>query len=109
MSYNAPPPPPGYGAPMGGGPQGTPPKNNLVWAILCTILCCLPLGIVSIVYAAQVNGKWAAGDYAGAQAAADKAKKFAIIGAIVGFIVTVILVIVQVVAAMNASESISTY
>ena len=27
------------------------PDNNLVWAILCTLLCCLPFGIVSIVYA----------------------------------------------------------
>lgn len=30
-------------------------------AILTTIFCCLPFGIVSIVYAAQVNGKLAAG------------------------------------------------
>ena len=36
--------------------------NNLVWAILSTLFCCLPAGIVSIVYAAQVNGKLAAGD-----------------------------------------------
>ena len=35
--------------------------NYLVQAILVTIFCCLPLGIVSIVYAAQVNGKAAAG------------------------------------------------
>jgi hypothetical protein len=26
--------------------------NHLVWAILATLFCCLPLGIVSIVYAA---------------------------------------------------------
>ncbi|WP_010343070.1 CD225/dispanin family protein, partial [Xanthomonas sacchari] len=25
-------------------------SNNLVWAILTTLFCCLPLGIVSIVY-----------------------------------------------------------
>ena len=30
-------------------PMGPPPDNNLVWAILCTVLCCLPLGIVSII------------------------------------------------------------
>ena len=35
--------------------------NHLVWAILSTLFCCLPLGIVSIVFAAQVNGKLAAG------------------------------------------------
>jgi len=35
--------------------------NYLVQAILCTICCCLPFGIVAIVYAAQVNGKVAGG------------------------------------------------
>ena len=33
------------------------PSNNLVWAILTTICCCLPFGIVSIVYAAKVRKK----------------------------------------------------
>ena len=31
------------------------PDNWLVWAILSTILCCLPLGIVSIIYATKVD------------------------------------------------------
>ncbi|GGA87414.1 hypothetical protein GCM10011521_27290 [Arenimonas soli] len=51
-----------------------PIANNLVWAILVTLFCCLPGGIVAIVYAAQVDGKAAAGDYAGAQQSADNAK-----------------------------------
>ncbi|MHC4691097.1 MAG: CD225/dispanin family protein [Planctomycetota bacterium] len=38
----------------------------LTQAILVTLFCCVPFGIVSIVYAAQVNGKLASGDYAGA-------------------------------------------
>ena len=51
--------------------------NYLVQAIIVTILCCLPAGIVSIVYAAQVNGKVAAGDIAGAREASQKAKMWA--------------------------------
>ncbi|AWV08496.1 CD225/dispanin family protein [Marilutibacter maris] len=51
--------------------------NHLVWAILSTLFCCLPAGIVSIVFAAQVNGKVAAGDIAGAQESSDKAKTWA--------------------------------
>src|SRR5438128_1439779 len=31
--------------------------NYLVQSILCTLFCCLPFGIVAIVYAAQVNSK----------------------------------------------------
>lgn len=41
--------------------------NYLVQSILCTLFCCMPFGIVAIVYAAGVNAKLGAGDYAGAQ------------------------------------------
>ena len=46
----------------------------LAHAILVTIFCCVPFGIVGIVYAAQVNGKVMAGDYAGAVDASNKAR-----------------------------------
>ena len=46
----------------------------LVPAILVTVFCCLPLGIVSIVYAAQVNAKLDAGDVAGAMQASSNAR-----------------------------------
>jgi hypothetical protein len=48
--------------------------NYLVQAILTTIFCCPPFGIVAIVFAAQVNGKLTAGDYAGAVETSKKAK-----------------------------------
>ncbi|MFC3687503.1 CD225/dispanin family protein [Aquipuribacter hungaricus] len=76
------------------GPSGSqPPPSNLVWAILTTVLCCLPFGIVSIVFAAQVNGKWASGDYAGAQESSRKARRWAIIAAVAGIIVTVLYLV----------------
>jgi len=68
--YGSTPPPP-YRA---SGIPGTLPPNYLAWAILTTVLCCLPLGIVSIVFAAQVNSKWALGAVAGAQGASVKAR-----------------------------------
>ncbi len=71
MSYIPPPP---------GGTQEYVP-NHLVWAILSTLFCCLPLGIVSIVYASQVDGKRAAGDISGAREASDKAKFWAMLSA----------------------------
>lgn len=55
-------------------PQGATVPNYLVFAILTTVFCCLPTGIPAIIYAAQVNGKLLAGDYAGAQAASKNAK-----------------------------------
>jgi hypothetical protein len=68
----------------------TPPPNYLVWAILATIFCCQILGIVSIVFAAQVNSKWNAGDIQGALDASKNAKLWAWIafgsGLIIGLI-----------------------
>lgn len=57
-------------------PSGVqPPLNNyLVPAIFATMCCCLPFGIVSIVYAAQVNGRLAGGDIIGATDSARNAK-----------------------------------
>jgi hypothetical protein len=55
-------------------PAGTTVPNYLVFAILATVLCCLPAGIPAIVYAAQVNGKLQRGDFAGAQSASNNAK-----------------------------------
>ena len=73
------------------GPSGqVPPPNNLVWAILTTLFCCLPFGVVSIVYAAQVNGKFMAGDIAGAQESSKKAKTWAIVSAASGAVVLVV-------------------
>lgn len=57
-------------------PAGAPPDNNLVWAILATVLCCLPLGIVAIIKSTKVKELWMAGDHAGAQKAANDAKKY---------------------------------
>jgi hypothetical protein len=73
------------------------PDNYLVWAILCTVLCCLPFGIVSIVYSTKVSGLWSQGRYAEAQVAANNAKKWAIIGAIVAAVVWLIAIILWVV------------
>ena len=78
--------------PMGGHP-GPRPDNNLVWAILATVFCCLPLGIYSIILASRVNGLYDRGDYIGAQQAADDAKNWAIYSLIAYFAIWVIYVI----------------
>jgi hypothetical protein len=82
-----------------GQPPGSPPPNYLVPAILVTIFCCLPLGIASIVFAAQVNGKYAAGDIAGAQDASRKAKTFAIWSAVVGVVLGALYAVLVIAAS----------
>ena len=68
--------------------DGTPPEvpNHLVWAIVVTIFCCLPFGIVSIVYAAQANGMVASGNIDAARQASENAKMWAWIAFGVGLV-----------------------
>ncbi|MDR0902141.1 MAG: CD225/dispanin family protein [Opitutaceae bacterium] len=114
--FVAPPPvppvfPAGAAAPMTPAHDTTPrpvkPDNYLVWAILATVLCCLPLGIVSIIFAAQVDSKYMAGDFAGADAAAKKARLFAILSAgsalVIGVIYVIVMVAVGVAGAAGGS------
>ena len=78
-------------------PAGAPPENNLVWAIVCTVMCCMPLGVVAIIKATKVKELWLQGDHAGAQKAADDAKKFSIWGAAIagiGIILYILIVVV---------------
>jgi hypothetical protein len=98
---------PQYGQPYGtpySQPGGEPPPNYLVWAILSTLFCCLPLGIASIVFAAQVNGKYAGGDLAGAQESSRRARQFAIWSAIVGVVFIVLYIVFFVVVAANSNN-----
>ncbi|HSP13813.1 MAG TPA: CD225/dispanin family protein [Thermoanaerobaculia bacterium] len=70
--------------------------NYLVPAVLVTLCCCLPFGIVAVVYAAQVNSKLAAGDIAGAQDASGKAKMWTWIGAGSGVALTIVWILMGV-------------
>ena len=68
-------------------PPGTAEKipNYLVPAIISAV-CCFPLGIISIVFAAQVNSKVSAGDIPGAMDASKKAKLFSYIFGGIGIV-----------------------
>ncbi len=81
------------------------PDSNLVWAILTTLLCCLPFGIVAIVYASKVDSLYAAGQYAEAQQASDNAKKWSILAAVVGALVIVGYIVLVVFMGVLAGSS----
>lgn len=84
---------------------GPPPNNNLVWAILSTVFCCLPLGVVAIVKSTQVSGLWAQGQFDAARKAADDAKKFSMWAAIAGVIVIVLYVVFVVLIGIGANNT----
>jgi len=78
--------------------------NYLVQAILVTLCCCLPFGIVSIVYAAQVNTKVKAGDIQGAVDSSGKAKMWCWIGFGVGLVANLIIFAIQVLGVLASRQ-----
>lgn len=83
------------------------PDNYLVWAILVTVLCCLPFGVASIIYSVKVGSLYAQGDYNGAVDASQKAKKFAMIGGIGGLVFIIVYVIFMIIAGADAGAAMS--
>ena len=80
--------------PASGAPANVP--NYLIPAII-SLFCCLPLGIVGVIFAAQVNGKVAAGDIPGAMDSAKKAKLFSFIAiglGLAGIICYILMIVV---------------
>ena len=106
MSQNWTPPP------AAGGAQAANVPNNMVIAIIATIasliFCCLPHGIISLIFAMQVNKKAAAGDLAGAEAAAKSAKTWGMISIILAIVWFVLAIILNMAGLLNFNYSAGT-
>ena len=89
-----------YAAQGYGGGYAQPVKvDPWLWqSIVATLLCCLPAGVVGIIFASKSQSAAAVGDIVGAQQAAKTAKTwtlvavFAALLAIVGYIVFIVAV-----------------
>lgn len=71
-------------------PMGPMPDTHLVGAILITLFCCVPFGVIAIVKATQVSSCYSRGDYGGAVQSSNEAKKWIIWG-IVSYLIIVLL------------------
>lgn len=101
---------PGVRTPRGGSPEaalpplpsnplvpGAQPKppSHMVWAILITCLCCIPLGACAIAKASSVDGHYYAGRYSAAVQASRAAANLCIWGAILGILGIVFVVLTE--------------
>ena len=80
-------------------PEGAPepcPPTNLVWAIISTLLCCLPAGIVAIIYAMKVTSKYREGDIEGAKRASEVGAWWCIVSIILGILSMPLISLLQV-------------
>ena len=90
-------PQPGYGPQQPYGARPPMPDTYMVWAVLVTVFCCLPFGIVSIVKASQVSSLYSQGRYQEAVAASEAAKKWAIWSAVAGVVISIMVIVLQIV------------
>ncbi len=85
------------------------PDNYLIMAILVTIFCCLPFGIVGIIKASDVNGLYDKGRYEEAEKASADAKKWSMISLLCGVAIVVIYIILALIGLGSVSEYIGGY
>lgn len=76
------------------------PPTNMVWAIITTLLCCTPLGIVAIFYAVKVKNKYAMGDIAGAKKASETGAWWCIASIILSIICSPFISLIQMATSM---------
>lgn len=83
-------------------PRDVPPMppTRLGWNIAATILCCIPAGIIGIVFSAMVRNKYDQGDYDGALKASNRASLWFILSVVLGIISGVFVVAVNLISGL---------
>ena len=82
----------------------TRPNSYLALSIISTILCRLPTGIVSIIYATKVNSSYEDGNYDEANKASKNAKTWGLVSigvAVVGWLIYILIFGVALFGAMS--------
>jgi len=89
-------PAPSHAAPADGPPRDAPmPESNMIWAILTTIFCFLPFGVVAIVKSSQVAPLWYAGHRDEAKRAADSSGAWSIASVGLGVLLAIIVIMLH--------------
>lgn len=62
------------------------PSTYLVWAVIATVVCCLPAGIVAIIFSSRVSSCYFSGDIEGARKNSERAQWWIIISIVLGVV-----------------------
>ena len=83
-------------------PAAQPPRpdNGMIWSILNTVLCCVPLGIWAIIKSNDVNRLYDSGNYKEAEESAKSARNINLIGAGLALVSWIIVAILAAVGAL---------
>lgn len=80
------------------------PSSHLALSIIVTSLCCLPFGVVGIVYAAGVDAAYNAGEYEEAKRESKLARNWSLAG-IVGGVLVYLFYIIAIVVSVTLGSS----
>lgn len=84
----------------------TAPSNHLVLSILTTLLCCMPFGIVAIIYSSKVDSAIASGSYDIAENMSKKAKMWSLIGigcCVIGVVIYLLILLLMILIGTDSS------
>ena len=84
-------------------PRAPRPKNHLVMAVLVTVFCCLPFGVVALIYSSKVDDLWYRGLYEEAWENSSKAERWITISFFTPIIATVLYILFFVVLGVGMS------
>lgn len=62
------------------------PSTYLGWNIAAAVLCCIPTGIIGVIYSSMTRNRYDQGDYAGARDASKWASVWLILSVVLGLI-----------------------
>lgn len=70
------------------------PSSHLVWAVLTTLCCCSPFGLIAIYKASKVNDYYIMKQYDSAILASNSAKRWCLISLCLSFLINILFLIV---------------
>lgn len=74
--------------------------RSIVGTVMSGSLCCIPIGLPGLLAAVKVNRLYESGQYAEAQEASERARKWSVIGIVAGIIGIVAVIVLEIAAFM---------